>query len=172
LERKLVTEESDKRDISNLLIDQIEFSNVIVLNKMDMITEEDATRLENIMLRLNPSAKLVRSSFSAIDLNCILNTGLFDFNKAVRAPGWIKELQEQHSPETLEYGINSFVYRRKSPFHPQKLHQMLLNSTLQGVVRSKGFFLVSGDSRTIFMWSSAGASFRFNPASVSYQLAY
>ncbi len=160
--------EEDTRDLSNLLIDQIEFSNVIILNKMDLVTEEQVTQLQDMIFHLNPSAQIIKTTFSVIDLNRILNTGLFDFNKAVRAPGWIKELQGEHTPETQEYGFTSFVYRRRKAFNPAKLHELLLTTPLKGVVRSKGFFWVGSDNTNIYQWSSAGVSFRSNPVGVSF----
>src|SRR5690606_36734405 len=122
-----------------LLIDQIEFCDVIILNKVDLIDVEEKEKLLGILHSLNPRAKIEISEFGQVNLDKILDTKLFDFNEAAQAPGWLKELRGEHRPETEEYGIGSFVYRARRPFHPQRFFDFI-NSEWQGVIRSKGFF--------------------------------
>lgn len=125
LDRKQGTDESDVREIVDLLIDQIEFANVIVLNKMDLVDPESADELRAILEKLNPEAKIINAVNSGVEPEEILHTRLFDFETASQGAGWIKELNEEHTPETEEYGISSFVYRRKRPFHPERFMQWL-----------------------------------------------
>lgn len=117
LDRKQAVDETDTREVADLLIDQIEFANVIILNKVDLISPEDAKELEGVLKKLNPEAKIIQTTFGQVPLDEILNTHLFDFEKASQAAGWIKELNEEHTLETEEYGISSFVYRRRRLFH-------------------------------------------------------
>ena len=117
--------EQDERTVVDLLIDQIEFCDVIILNKVDLIKEDDKQRLFAILNKLNPRAKIEISEFGKVNLDKVLNTGLFDFNEASQAPGWLKELRGEHTPETEEYGIKSFVYRARRPFHPQRFYDFI-----------------------------------------------
>ena len=113
--------EGDDRTKVNLLTDQIEFANVILLNKCDLVGKSDLGILKSIIEKLNPSAKIIESIHSKIDFNEIINTKLFDFEKAEQSAGWIEELnKDEHTPETEEYGISSFVFRSKKPFHPTR----------------------------------------------------
>ncbi|WP_028400000.1 GTP-binding protein [Ectobacillus panaciterrae] len=157
LDRQQGTGEDDTREVIDLLIDQIEFANVIVLNKIDLLNEEDAAELENLLRKLNPEANIICTAFSQIDLKEILNTHLFDFDQASQAAGWIKELNEEHTPETEEYGISSFVYRKKLPFHPARLMNWLENWPID-VVRAKGFFWLSSRNDMTGLLSQAGSS--------------
>ena len=111
-------DEEDERTIVDLLIDQAEFANVIVINKCDLVSEEDIAQLEKIIHKLNPDARMIKTSRGQIDLDQVLNTGLYDEDTAAQMPGWYKELMGEHTPETEEYGISSFVYLRRRPFHP------------------------------------------------------
>ena len=136
-------EDEDDRSIARLLIDQIEFSNVILLNKCDLMPEDKLNQIEAMIKRLNPEARLVRTVKSAVPLEHILNTNLFSFDKAATSAGWLKEIRGEHVPETVEYGISSFVYKRRKPFHTEKLYKLLMEdkafTTNTGVKRSKGF---------------------------------
>ncbi|MEM0951603.1 MAG: zinc metallochaperone GTPase ZigA [Cyanobacteria bacterium P01_H01_bin.74] len=161
-EKNLELSDEDDRTIVDLLIDQVEFSNVIVINKADLIPEEDIVKLENILKRLNPSAKCIRSSFGKLPLSDILNTGMFDFEKASEAPGWLKELRGEHVPETEEYGISSFVYRANRPFHPERFEKFL-NEGWESVLRSKGFFWLATRMDYTMIWSQAGGACRIEP---------
>lgn len=147
--------EEDERTVVDLLIDQIEFCDVLILNKMDLVDEQQKKRLTAILRSLNPRAKIVTSSFGQVDLDQVLNTGLFDFDAASQAPGWLKELRGEHTPETEEYGIRSFVYRARRPFHPQRFWE-IVEGDMRGVVRSKGFFWLASRPRHAGSWSQAG----------------
>ncbi len=130
----------DRRTVVDLLIEQIEFCDVIVLNKIDLIAQQQREQLMAILHGLNPRARIEVSEFGKVPLSSVLNTGLFDFEQAAQAPGWLKELRGEHTPETEAYGIASFVYRARRPFHPKRFHD-LVESEWPGVVRSKGFLL-------------------------------
>ncbi|ENX00347.1 hypothetical protein F900_02017 [Acinetobacter modestus] len=155
--------EDDERNVVDLLIDQIEFCDVIVLNKVDLINREEKEKLFGILHSLNPRAKIEISEFGQVKLDKILNTNLFDFNEAAQAPGWLKELRGEHTPETEEYGIGSFVYRARKPFHPQRFFDFV-NSEWQGVIRSKGFFWLACNPEFAGSWSQAGAMARHGVA--------
>lgn len=155
--------EEDGRNVVDLLIDQIEFCDVIVLNKVDLINAQEKEQLFGILHSLNPRAKIEISAFGQVDLDRILNTNLFDFNEAAQAPGWLKELRGEHTPETEEYGIRSFVYRARKPFHPQRFFDFV-NSEWKGVIRSKGFFWLASNPEFAGTWSQAGAMARHGVA--------
>lgn len=155
--------EDDERNVVDLLIDQIEFCDVIVLNKVDLINSEEKENLFGILHSLNPRAKIEISEFGQVKLDKILNTNLFDFNEAAQAPGWLKELRGEHIPETEEYGITSFVYRARKPFHPQRFFDFV-NSEWKGVIRSKGFFWLASNPEFAGSWSQAGAMARHGVA--------
>lgn len=155
--------EDDERNVVDLLIDQIEFCDVIVLNKVDLINSEEKEKLFGILHSLNPRAKIEISEFGQVKLDKILNTNLFDFNEAAQAPGWLKELRGEHTPETEEYGISSFVYRARKPFHPQRFFDFV-NSEWKGVIRSKGFFWLASNREFAGSWSQAGAMARHGVA--------
>lgn len=148
--------EEDERTVVDLLVDQIEFCDVLVLNKTDLMTPSEIGQLEGILKTLNPRAQLLHSSFGKVPLNRIMNTGLFDFDQAAEAPGWLQELRGEHVPETEEYGISSFVYRARKPFHPQRLWQWF-NTEWPGVVRSKGRYWIASRPDFCATWSQAGA---------------
>lgn len=156
-ERNLQIDETDDRTISDLLIDQVEFANVIILNKTDLISKEELARLRGIIAHLNPEAKILESNFGKVALKEVLNTGLFDFKKAAEAPGWMKELRGEHVPETEEYGISSFVFRAMQPFHPERIADFL-NTEWDGVVRSKGFMWFANHMKHSIEWSQAGGA--------------
>ncbi|MBP8005446.1 MAG: zinc metallochaperone GTPase ZigA [Acinetobacter sp.] len=155
--------EEDGRNVVDLLIDQIEFCDVIVLNKVDLINAQEKEQLFGILHSLNPRAKIEISAFGQVNLDRILNTNLFDFNEAAQAPGWLKELRGEHTPETEEYGIRSFVYRARKPFNPQRFFDFV-NSEWKGVIRSKGFFWLASNPEFAGTWSQAGAMARHSVA--------
>jgi G3E family GTPase len=130
---------ADERDIVNLLTDQIEFANVIILNKVADVSEDERIKIRGIIATLNSEAEVIETNYSEVPLQKIINTGLFDFNKAALAPTWLKELRGEHVPETLEYGIDSFVYKADRPLHPERF--MNWTETIpEEVVRAKGLF--------------------------------
>ncbi|MGG0239121.1 GTP-binding protein [Bacillus rhizoplanae] len=157
LDRQEAIDETDTREVIDLLIDQIEFANVIILNKTDMLEQNDITELHKLLQRLNPEARIIEAVYSQVPLYTILNTNLFDYEKASQAAGWIKELNSEHTPETDEYNISSFVYRRKRPFQPERFMKWLENWPLD-VVRAKGFFWLSSRNNIIGLLSQAGSS--------------
>lgn len=157
LDRKQGTDESDIREISDLLIDQIEFADILLLNKTDLLDPQYVVELEALLRKLNPEAKIIKTVNSKVELTSILNTGLFDFEKVSQAAGWIKELNEEHTPETEEYGISSFVYRRRKPFHPERFKTWLDNWPDE-IVRAKGFFWLASRNDMAGLISQAGAS--------------
>ncbi|MGN7942664.1 GTP-binding protein [Metabacillus sp. 22489] len=163
LDRKQGNDETDTREIVDLLIDQIEFANVLVLNKIDLVDRESIEELKLVLQKLNPEAKIIESAYSVVALSSILNTGLFDFERASQAAGWIKELNEEHTPETEEYGVSSFVYRRRKPFHPERWLRWLENWPVE-VVRAKGFFWLATRNNMTGLLSQAGPSIIFQGA--------
>ncbi|MBN3845617.1 GTP-binding protein [Paraburkholderia sp. Ac-20342] len=146
----------DNRTVVDLLIEQVEFCDVIVLNKVDLVKVADLERLTAILRSLNPRAKIEMSTFGRVALDRVLDTQLFDFEEAARAPGWLKELRGEHTPETEEYGIRSFVWRARRPMNPERFWN-LINSEWPGVVRSKGFFWLASRPSHAGSWSQAGA---------------
>ncbi|ROI05819.1 GTP-binding protein [Chryseobacterium sp. G0240] len=166
-DRQLTDMEGDYRTIVNLLTDQIEFANVIILNKTDLIDPETLGFLKAALQKLNPEAKILHSEFSNVDIKEIMHTGLFDFDKAQASAGWQKELQAgQHVPETEEYGISSMVFRDKRPFHPVRLWKYLNEDYPEGVIRAKGLFWLASRPADALNFSQAGGSFRLEKAGV------
>ncbi|GGJ87247.1 zinc metallochaperone GTPase ZigA [Pseudomonas matsuisoli] len=155
--------EEDTRTVVDLLIDQIEFCDVLVVNKIDLISAAERDQLIAILKSLNPRARIEISEFGKVPLDRLLSTGLFDFEQASNAPGWLQELRGTHTPETEEYGIHSFVYRARRPFHPQRFFD-LVQQEWPGVVRSKGFFWMACHPTMAGSWSQAGAVARHGPA--------
>ena len=154
--------ESTEIPLSQLLIDQIEFANVIVLNKTDLVAEEQVRKIEECVKKLSPSAQVIRSEFGRVPLKTIINTKMFDFDKAQESAGWIQELMKPaHTPETLEYGISSFTYLRRRPFHAARLKQFLdvtikENAIFKAVVRSKGYMWVAQRQIHSFQFAKVG----------------
>lgn len=164
LERGQATGEEDTRDVVDLLIDQIETCDVLVLNKCDLVDEEELNELEGVLRKLQPEAKLIRTSNGILAPHEILNTGLFDFERASQSAGWVKELQkEEHTPETEEYGISSFVYRRVRPFHPERFADFMAEWPVE-VVRAKGMVWIAVKYDLAATISQAGPSIQFGPA--------
>jgi len=154
--------EEDERTLSDLLIDQVEFANVLVLNKTDLVSIEELARVEGVLHHLNPKARIVYAERGAVSLKSILNTGLFDMEKAENSAGWIQELNNIHTPETEEYGIASFVYRARRPFHPQRLEE-LTNDPLPNVLRAKGFLWLASAQDDLILFSIAGRNMAMDP---------
>ncbi|MFP5107454.1 GTP-binding protein [Neobacillus sp. C211] len=157
LDRKQGTDETDTREVVDLLIDQIEFANVILLNKVDLVEGEDRHELKSVLQKLNPDACIIETDHSRVPLEQVLDTKLFDFEKASQGAGWIKELNNEHIPETEEYGITSFVYRRRRPFHPERLMNWLEEWPVE-VVRAKGFLWIASRNNIAALLSQAGPS--------------
>ncbi len=163
LNRSMTDDDEDNRTIVNLLTDQVEFANIMLLNKTDLVTEEQLGLLEGILKKLNPEAKIIRTDHSRVDPKEILNTGLFDYDKAEEAAGWIKELNNEHVPETEEYGISSFVFRDRKPFHPERFWQYIQHDWPSSIIRSKGMFWLASRPEQALLWSQAGGSLKAEP---------
>ena len=164
-ERGIALGEDDERTITDLLIEQVEFANVIIVNKADRVNAEELGRLRAILATLNPDAQLLTAEFGKVPLNSVLNTGLYDMEKAQSAPGWLKEARGEHVPETEEDGISSFVYEARRPFHPKRFDTFLRND-FEGILRSKGFFWLATKHDMIASWSHAGGSSHISPAGI------
>lgn len=190
--RGLQTAEDDDRHIVDLLTDQVEFADVLILNKTDIAKPEDVDRLEATLRAMNPEARILRSDHSRVPLDQVLNTRLFSLEKAQRAPGWLKEMRGEHVPESEEYGISSFMFRARRPFHPRRLWDFAFapagedsssaDATVTGggaggdprsggfasVVRSKGFFWLATRMDVQGSWAQAGRIFEFSPSTMWY----
>ena len=161
-DRGVTAGEGDERDVVDLLIEQIEFCNVLCISKVDLLSKEELAKLEGILRHLNPEARLVHSHRGRVPLDVIFNTRLFDVDKAQASPGWLKEIRGEHTPETQEYNIRSFVYRARRPFHPTRL-SAFVETRWQGVLRSKGFVWLATRSDWVGIWSQAGATCSLEP---------
>ena len=154
--------DDDERSVSDLLIDQVEFADVILISKTDLVEPPATEKLTAILRTLNTSAKILPIANGQIDIREVLGTGLFDFAKAQQAPGWLKELRGEHVPETEEYGISSFTYKARRPFYPDKFYQFLHGSENYGkLLRSKGFFWLASRPEFAGQWSQAGGIARY-----------
>ncbi|WP_454844002.1 zinc metallochaperone GTPase ZigA [Pseudomonas gorinensis] len=153
--------EEDERSITDLLIEQIEFADVILISKIDLISSHEREELMAILERLNAQAEIIPMVMGEVPLNKILNTGRFDFERAAQAPGWLQELRGEHVPETEEYGIASTVYRARRPFHPQRFFNFIDRPWVNGkLLRSKGFFWLASKHQDAGSWSQAGGLMR------------
>ena len=167
IDRDLTNIEGDYRTIVNLLTDQIEFANVIILNKTDLVDQNTLGVLRGMLHKLNPKAEVIESSFSKVSPSKILNTGLFDFEEAEQNAGWIEELgKDEHTPETDEYGINSFVFKSKKPFDPDRFWNYLQHNFPSNIIRSKGLFWLASRPDQALIWSQAGGSLKADSAGV------
>ena len=167
MDRDLTDMDGDYRTIVNLLTDQIEFANVIVLNKTDLVSEDTLSTLKAIITKLNPTAQIIASEFSKVHPKSILNTGLFNFEEAEQSAGWIEELKkDEHTPETEEYGISSFVYRSKRPFDPERFWQYVQQKFPNTIIRSKGLFWLASRPEQALIWGQAGGSLKADSAGV------
>lgn len=163
-DRDLALSEEDERCLVDLLTEQVEFADVIVLNKTDLVTETELKTLEGLLAEFNPHARVIHSEFGRVPLEEILNTGLFDMDEAEKAPGWAQALAHgaDHS-EADEYGISNFVYRARRPFHPERFWSCL-HATWPGVLRAKGYFWTANRPAEVGVLSRAGVSVRIEPA--------
>lgn len=166
-DRNLTDMEDDYRTIVNLLTDQIEFANVIILNKTDLVDVPTVGLLKAAIHKLNPGAEIITSQFGKVEPAKILNTKLFDFDDAQNSAGWQKELEvENHTPETEEYGIGSFVFRNQRPFHPKRFWKYLNEQYPSGIIRAKGLFWLASRPDDALNFSQAGGSLRLEKAGV------
>ncbi|OFB37538.1 cobalamin biosynthesis protein CobW [Mycolicibacterium sp. (ex Dasyatis americana)] len=172
-DRDLAAGDGDARSIADLLTDQVEFADVILLNKTDLVSPATLDTVETLLRRLNPTAKLIRTDHGVVDIDEVLGTGLFDPEAAAQTPGWDEEIADErsreeqtttagHTPETEEYGISSMTFRSDRPFHPQRLGEALGQVTR--VLRSKGFCWIASRPTIAAIWSQAGPNLVIEPA--------
>ena len=167
MDRKMTDIEGDYRTIVNLLTDQVEFANVIILNKVNLVPRKDLGMLRSTIKKLNPSAKIIETNYSKVNPTEILNTNLFDFEEAEQSAGWMEELsKDEHTPETEEYGIGSFVYRTKIPFDPIRFWDFVQNQFPNNIIRSKGLFWLASRPEQALVWGQAGGSLKADSAGV------
>jgi G3E family GTPase len=157
--RQLALDEDDQRSVSDLLVEQIEFANVLVLSKLDRVSAEDAERIEALLHQLNPEARIARATHGNLPAEAVLDTGLFAFEELEQAAGWIAALRGEPAAPDEQHGLGTFVYRARIPFHPQRLWDLLGDAaTWEGVLRSKGFFWLASRMQISGLWSHAGGS--------------
>ncbi|MBT0110645.1 zinc metallochaperone GTPase ZigA [Vibrio alginolyticus] len=175
-EAKFLTEtaeslgEDDERSVADLLVDQIEFADVILISKTDLAEKSEIERLLAILKTLNTSATILPISNGEVELDAVLDTQSFSFEKAQQAPGWLKEMRGEHIPETEEYGISSFAYHARRPFHPEKFYDFLHNAKDYGkLIRSKGYFWLATRPEFVGQWSQAGGIARYGVAGMFWK---
>ena len=162
--------EDDERSVADLLADQVEFADLILISKTDLATPAEVERLTAILKTLNTDARIIPISHGQVDLDDVLNTGLFDFERAQQAPGWLKEMRGEHVPETEEYGIGSFTYEAGRPFNPEKFHQFLHSTDRYGkLIRSKGYFWLATRPQFAGQWNQAGGIARYGFAGMFWK---
>jgi len=156
-----VAGEADERTLVDLLVEQIEFANVILLNKVDLVSEKELKIIRAVIRGLNAKAKIIETNHSKVAMNEVMNTNLYDLKEAQNHPLWAQELYnpDDHTPETEEYGVTSFVYRARDPFDPEKIYSFF-NQEWPGVIRAKGFFWISSRPNFVGEVSQAGAFVR------------
>lgn len=162
--------EEDERSVADLLVEQIEFADVLLISKIDLISDKELQRLQHILKTLNTDAIQIPIENGNVPVKEVLATGKFDFAKAQQAPGWLKELRGEHIPETEEFGISSFVFKARRPFHPQKFYDFLHSKDIAGkLIRSKGFFWLATRPRFAGSWSQAGGMARYGAAGLFWR---
>lgn len=162
--------EDDERSVADLLIEQVEFCDVLVVSKTDLVSSQQLQRLMAILRSLNSRARIIQADNGQIELAQILNTGLFNFEQAQQAPGWLAELRGEHTPETEEYGISSFAFTARKPFHPARFHAFLHQAWPSGrLLRSKGYFWLASTPEYAWLWHQAGGIARYHMAGLFWQ---
>lgn len=162
--------EDDERSVADLLVDQVEFADVILISKTDLAEKSEIERLLAILKTLNTSATIIPISNGEVQLDAVLDTQSFSFEKAQQAPGWLKEMRGEHIPETEEYGISSFIYHARRPFHPEKFYDFLHNAEDYGkLIRSKGYFWLATRPDFVGQWSQAGGIARYGAAGMFWK---
>ncbi|MCL5975696.1 MAG: zinc metallochaperone GTPase ZigA [Gammaproteobacteria bacterium] len=162
--------EEDQRSVADLLVDQVEFCDVILISKTDLITAEQLTELTGILKSLNTEAELIAIENGQVPLDKVLGTQRFSFEKAEQAAGWLKEMRGEHIPETEEYGISSFTYVARRPFHPQKFFEFLHQDWPCGkLIRSKGYFWLASRPQFAGQWNQAGGIARYGFAGMFWK---
>tara|TARA_B100001059_G_C17834165_1_gene586776 strand:- start:2712 stop:3914 length:1203 start_codon:yes stop_codon:yes gene_type:complete len=162
--------EDDQRNVADLLVDQIEFCDKLIISKSDLITPEQLAELKGILTGLNPVAEQILSDHGQVPLDSLLNTNSFSFERAKQDPGWLKEMRGEHVPETEEYGISSFSYQARRPFHPQKFYDFLYQDWPEGkLIRSKGYFWLASRPHFAGNWHQAGGIAHHGPAGMFWK---
>lgn len=155
--------EDDERSVTDLLVDQVEFADVLLISKTDLVEASEIDRLVAILKNLNTHARIIPIVKGKVPVSDVLNTKLFDFERAEQAPGWLKELRGEHVPETEEYGIGSFTYKARRPFHPQKFYDFLHDMEKYGnLIRSKGYYWLATRHQYAGQWNQAGGMARYS----------
>jgi len=166
--------EDDERNVADLLVDQIEFCDVILISKTDLVESAELAQLTAILKTLNTHAEIIPITHGQVEIDAVLNTKLFDFERAQQAPGWLKEMRGEHVPETEEYGIGSFSFLARRPFHPEKFHHFLHHSLdnkeqFGKLIRSKGYFWLASRPEFAGQWSQAGGIANYGLAGVFWK---
>ena len=162
--------EEDERSVADLLVDQVEFADVLLISKTDLVEQSDIDRLVAILKTLNTHARIIPIADGNVNIDDVLNTGLFNFERAQQAPGWLKEMRGEHVPETEEYGIGSFSYLARRPFDPEKFYNFLHNTKNYGkLIRSKGYFWLATRPEFAGQWSQAGGIARYGFAGMFWK---
>ena len=162
--------EDDERSVADLLVDQVEFSDVILISKIDLVDRSDLHKLKGILRSLNTTAKIIPITKGQVEIDDVLNTRLFNFDKAQEAPGWLKEMRGDHTPETEEFGISSFTFVARRPFYPDKFYEFVHNTNKFGkLIRSKGYFWLGSRLEYAGQWSQAGGIARYGFAGMFWK---
>ncbi|WAJ69709.1 zinc metallochaperone GTPase ZigA [Catenovulum adriaticum] len=162
--------EDDERSVADLLVEQVEFADVLLISKIDLASKAEVKRLTAILKTLNTHARIIPISQGQVPINEVLATGLFNFERAQQAPGWLKEMRAEHLPETDEYNISSFSYTARRPFHPEKFHQFLHGTEKFGkLIRSKGYFWLASRPQFVGQWNQAGGIARYGFAGMFWK---
>ena len=159
----LVNDDGTKKPLADLLVEQVEFCDVLLLNKCDLVDESTLEAIEEVVETLQPRAEILRTTHGQVDVEDVVDTGRFDFEEAQRSAGWIKELQEPHESAEEEHGVTSFVFEARRPFHPEQF-ATVLDEFPESVVRAKGHFWLAGREAEAISLNVAGQSVRVAPA--------
>ena len=162
--------EEDQRNVADLLVDQIEFCDKLIISKSDLINANQLAELQGILTGLNPVAEQIIADHGQVPLEKLLNTQAFSFDRAKQDPGWLKEMRGEHVPETEEYGISSFSYQARRPFHPKKFFDFLYQDWPEGkLIRSKGYFWLASRPQFAGNWHQAGGIAHHGPAGMFWK---
>ncbi len=162
--------EEDERSVADLLVEQVEFADILLISKTDLVSEQELARLKSILQTLNTEAIQVPIEHGKVPLDKVLNTGRFSFGRAQQSPGWLKEMRGEHVPETEEFGISSFSYEARRPFDPQKFYDFIHSKDIAGkLIRSKGFFWLATRPQLAGSWSQAGGMARYGAAKLFWK---
>jgi len=162
--------EEDERSVADLLVEQVEFADILLISKTDLVSEQELARLKSILQTLNTEAIQIPIEHGKVPLDKVLNTGRFSFERAQQSPGWLKEMRGEHVPETEEFGISSFSYEARRPFDPQKFYDFIHSKDIAGkLIRSKGFFWLVTRPQLAGSWSQAGGMARYGAAGLFWK---